>query len=91
MKIVSWRTTLGGVGAALAAVAGILTLISNSDGQIDWSAMAPLIAALAASVSNAIGLMTARDNVVSSQEVGIRPVPTVPPLVADAIQRSKAQ
>lgn len=86
----SWRTTLGGVGAALASVAGILTLLANSEGGVDWNALAPLIAALIASVSNAIGLMAARDNVVSSQDVGARPVPKTPPLVADAIRRAQA-
>ena len=87
----SWRTGLAGIGAALASVAGILTLLGNSDGQIDWNAMAPLIAALAASVSNAIGLFVARDNKVSSQDVGIRnDPPPLPKMTADAIARSKA-
>lgn len=88
----SWRTSLAGAGAAFAAVGGILTLIGQSDGQIDWNAMGPLIAALVASVANAIGNFVARDNVVSSQDVGVRnEPPPVPRMTADAIARSKQQ
>lgn len=85
----SWRTGLAGVGAALTAVAGIITIIANTDGQIDWNQLGPLIAALIASIANAIGNFVARDNVVSSHDLGIRAVPKAPPLVADAIQRSQ--
>jgi hypothetical protein len=84
----SWRTTLAGAGAALAAVAGILTLLGNTEGSVDWNQLGPLIAALVASIANAIGNFAARDNVVSSQDV--RPVPKTPPLVADAIRRAQA-
>lgn len=85
----SWRTTASGIGAALAAVAGIISLIANSEAGPDWNALGPLIAALVASVANAIGNITARDNGVSSQDVGIRPAPKPAPLVADAIARSQ--
>lgn len=85
----SWRTGLAGAGAALAAVAGIMTLLGNTEGSVDWNQLGPLIAALVASIANAIGNFAARDNGVSSQDVGIRPAPKAPPLVADAIQRSQ--
>lgn len=91
IKVASWRTTGWGL-LSLVLIAGKAVAVPWLDDDpatvpnfqelfqafVDW---APVIAL-------GLGLMTARDNVVSSHDVGIRQAPK---LVADAIQRSKAQ
>jgi len=63
----SWRTTTTGILAIVVAIAGAVK--SELDGDItttaDWGAVAAAIIA-------GVGLIAARDNRVSSQDVGIR-------------------
>jgi len=94
IRITSPKTTFAGIGGALTALGGIFAILGG-DGQVDWALMAPLLSALVSSLISAFGNLSARDNKVSSQQAGIRdelpPPPPPPPLLADAIQRSKAQ
>jgi hypothetical protein len=63
----SWRTTTTGILAIVVAIAGAAK--AELDGDVtttaDWGAVAAAIIA-------GIGLIAARDNRVSSQDVGIR-------------------
>ena len=63
----SWRTTTSGIVAILAAITSAATLMLDGkpDTNPDWTAV---LAAIMAGV----GLMTARDNKVSSEEVGVK-------------------
>lgn len=63
----SWKTTTAGIGAILVAVGSALTAMFDGDAATvaDWGAV---IAAVIAG----IGLISARDNDKSSQDVGIR-------------------
>jgi hypothetical protein len=63
----SWRTTASGVAAILAAIcaAAQLLLDNNPNTNPDWtSTMAAIMAG--------VGLITARDNKVSSEDVGVK-------------------
>lgn len=66
----SWRTTTTGVLAIIAAIVSAAQMLidGNPATNPDWSAVA-------AAVIAGIGLVTARDNKVSSEQVGA--VPTV--------------
>jgi hypothetical protein len=63
----SWRTTTTGILAIVIAIAGAVK--AELDGDVtttaDWGAVAAAIIA-------GVGLIAARDNRVSSQDVGIR-------------------
>jgi hypothetical protein len=63
----SWRTTTTGILAIVVAIAGAVK--AELDGDVtttaDWGSVAAAIIA-------GIGLIAARDNRVSSQDVGIR-------------------
>ena len=63
----SWRTTTTGILAIVVAIAGAMK--AELDGDVtttaDWGAVAAAIIA-------GVGLIAARDNRVSSQDVGIR-------------------
>jgi hypothetical protein len=60
----SWRTTVSGIAAILAAVAGVAAAVANG-APVDWtSALAAIMAG--------IGLITARDNKVSSEAAGAK-------------------
>jgi hypothetical protein len=63
----SWRTTTTGILAIVVAIAGAVK--AELDGDVtttaDWGAVAAAIIA-------GVGLIAARDNRVSSQDVGIR-------------------
>ena len=63
----SWKTTVFGICAILTALAGAVKLLVDGDPATnpDWTAV---IAAVAAG----IGLVAARDNKVSSEDVGIK-------------------
>ena len=63
----SWRTTTAGVGAILSAVGAALSAHFDADPAtvVSWPA-------LAAAVSIGLGLITARDNVVSSERAGAK-------------------
>ena len=65
MKTSSWKTTAAGLSAIIASVAGALNLLfdANPNTNPDWTA---LIAAITAGV----GLIAARDNDKSSEDVG---------------------
>lgn len=82
------NTTWLGISAAVTALGGLIGLFAQG-GPVDWSVAGPLAAGFLSGVINAIGNIAARDNGVSSQDVGIRPAPEAPPLVADAIRRSQ--
>lgn len=64
MKNSSWKTTAAGVGAIVAAIAGALNLVfdGNTMTNPDWTSV---IAAITAGV----GLVMARDNDKSSEDV----------------------
>jgi len=63
----SWRTTATGILAIVVAIAGAVK--AELDGDVtttaDWGAVAAAIIA-------GVGLIAARDNRISSQDVGIR-------------------
>ena len=62
----SWRTTVSGIAAILAAVAGVAAAIANGQ-PVDWtSAFAAVMAG--------VGLIAARDNRVRSEDVGLPPI-----------------
>ena len=63
----SWKTTVFGVCAILTAVAGAVKLLVNNDPATnpDWTAVCAAVAA-------GIGLIAARDNGVSSEDVGVK-------------------
>lgn len=63
----SWKTTGAGIGAILVAVGSALTAMFDGDPATvaDWGAVV-------AAVIAGIGLIAARDNDKSSQDVGIR-------------------
>ena len=65
MKNKSWKTTAAGISAIVAAVAGAagLMLDGKPDTNPDWTA-------LIAAVTAGIGLVMARDNDKSSEDVG---------------------
>ena len=67
MKTKSWKTTGAGIGAILVAVGSALTATFDADPLTvaDWGAVI-------ASIIAGIGLIAARDNDKSSQDVGIR-------------------
>lgn len=61
----SWKTTVGGIGAILAAIGGALNLLfdNNPATNPDWGIVAT-------AVMTGFGLIFARDNNVSSEEAG---------------------
>ena len=63
----SWKTTTAGIGAILVAVGSALSSMFDNDPATvaDWGAVV-------AAVIAGIGLLAARDNDKSSQDVGIR-------------------
>jgi len=63
----SWKTTTAGIGAILVAVGGAMSAMFDADPATvpDWGAV---IAAVIAG----IGLITARDNNVSSEQAGAK-------------------
>lgn len=63
----SWKTTMGGVGAILAAVGGALNLMfdGNPATNPDWTIVI-------AAVTTGIGLIFARDNNKSSEDVNAK-------------------
>lgn len=63
----SWKTTAAGIGAILVAVGGAMSAMFDADPATvpDWGAV---IAAIIAG----IGLITARDNNVSSEQAGVK-------------------
>jgi len=63
----SWKTTVMGVCAILVAVAGAVKLLVDDDPATnpDWTAVCAAVAA-------GIGLISARDNRVSSEDVGVK-------------------
>lgn len=60
----SWKTTVTGVCAIIAAVAGAVTAIVNGN-PIDYGSVI-------AAVVSGIGLITARDNTVTSEQAGAK-------------------
>lgn len=69
----SWKTTVTGVCAILAALAGAVKLLVDNDpaSNPDWVAVASAIAA-------GIGLIAARDNGVTSERAGAVKPPVDP-------------
>ena len=67
MKNKSWKTTAAGVSAIVAALAGAATLLF--DGKPETN---PDYPALIAAVTAGIGLVMARDNDKSSEEVSAK-------------------
>ena len=65
MKNKSWKTTAAGLSAIVAAVAGAAKLMLDADPNTnpDWTA-------LIAAVTAGVGLIAARDNDKSSEDVG---------------------
>ncbi len=65
MKNTSWKTTAAGVSAIVCAVAGAAKLMLDADpnSNPDWTAVV-------AAVTAGIGLIMARDNDKSSEDVG---------------------
>ena len=65
MKTSSWKTTASGISAIVAAVAGAAKLMLDADPNTnpDWTA-------LIAAVTAGVGLIAARDNDKSSEDVG---------------------
>ena len=63
----SWKTTVSGIGAILAAVGGAMTALfdGNAATNPDWTAV---IAAVVAG----FGLIFARDNKVTSEDAGAK-------------------
>ncbi|HOX08973.1 MAG TPA: hypothetical protein PK280_21435 [Planctomycetota bacterium] len=63
----SWKTTVFGVCAIMTAVAGAVSLLGDGDPATnpDWTAVCAAVAA-------GIGLIAARDNKVSSEDVGVK-------------------
>jgi hypothetical protein len=63
----SYRTTLAGIGAILAALGGACSLLfdNNPATNPDWTATI-------AAVTAGIGLLAARDNKVSSEQAGVK-------------------
>lgn len=63
----SWKTTTAGIGAILVAVGSALTAMFDNDPVTlpDWGAVV-------AAVIAGIGLITARDNNVTSEQVGAK-------------------
>ena len=64
----SWKTTLAGVAAIIAAIALAIAHQFDADANTvaDWGAVAAAVAA-------GVGLLYARDNDRSSEDVGIKP------------------
>lgn len=95
MKIVSWRTAALGAAAVLYVGLKAVAIPLLDDDPATLPNFREVIDALLSNgdaILLALGLGVARDNVVSSQQVGIRSeLPPPPPLVADAIQRSQRQ
>jgi len=84
------NTTWLGISAAVTSLGGLIGLFAQG-GPVDWAIAGPLVASFFSGILSALGNIASRDNGVSSQDVGIRPVPKPAPLVADAIQRSQQQ
>lgn len=68
--LTSWKTTVAGVGAALTVIGAALKAFFDGDPStnVDWAVTIPALLA-------SIGLIFARDNDKSSEEVGASPVP----------------
>jgi len=64
----SWKTTLAGVAAIIAAIALAIAHQFDADANTaaDWGTVAAAVAA-------GVGLLFARDNGVSSEDAGIKP------------------
>ena len=93
MKIVSWRTAAFGAASILYVGLKAVAMPLLDDDPATVVNFREIIDALLTNgevILLALGLGVARDNVVSSQDVGIRPAPKAPPLVADAIRRAQA-
>ena len=93
MKIISWRTASLGAAAVLYVALKAVAIPLLDDDPATVPNFREVIEALLSNgeiILVSLGLWVARDNVVSSQQVGIRDeLPPPPPLVADAIQRSQ--
>lgn len=63
----SWKTTIAGIGAILVAAGSALSALFDMDPQTvpDWGAVLSAIIA-------GIGLITARDNNVTSEQAGAK-------------------
>lgn len=61
----SWKTTLAGIASILTAIAGALTSLTDSDPNTnpDWMATG-------AAITAGVGLIAARDNNKTSEQVG---------------------
>lgn len=64
----SWKTTVSGLAAVFAALAHIADALANNT-SIDWTVTI-------AGLTSGIGLIFARDNKVSSEQVGAGPKET---------------
>ena len=66
----SWRSTLSGTVALVAAITGALALVLDNDPNTnpDWNVTIALAAAIISQISGGVGLLFARDNVVTSEE-----------------------
>lgn len=85
------NTTWLGIGGAISALGGLITLFAQG-GEVDWAIAGPLVAGFFSGIFSSLGNIAARDNGVSSQDVGIRnEPPPVPRMTADAIARSQQQ
>lgn len=62
----SWKTSLAGVSTVLGGIAALAAMVAK--GNYDGAGISAAIAA----ITSGFGLMFARDNKVSSEDVGIR-------------------
>jgi len=63
----SWKTTVAGISVILSAVATAVQLLFDGDPQTN-----PDFNILAAQIATGVGLLVARDNSKSSEQVGAR-------------------
>lgn len=73
----SWKTTAAGLAAIFTSLGGILTALTDNDPKTvpEWSLAGPLII-------SGFGLLFARDNDKSSEDVGAaKPAAAAPPTV----------
>lgn len=62
----SWKTTIGGVGMILGALAGLLVAFAN--GSLTTEALT----AAGTAIAGGVALLAARDNSVSSEDAGVQ-------------------
>ena len=70
-RLRSWRTSLSGI-ASIASGAGVCLRVLGDEGGIFANVEAFLSGV--GLILTGIGLLAARDNLVSSQDVGVRPI-----------------